>query len=98
MTFTEALVSKIELWRDVRAVEGATLEKSCSSRNRGFESHSLRQTRMPTRFCGFSLFFFITPSSMQIARNFLLPIFFRHNAEHFFYRVGTGQFTGTVDV
>lgn len=29
--------------RDVRVVEGATLEKSCSSRNHGFESHSLRK-------------------------------------------------------
>ena len=31
--------------RDVRVVEGATLEKSCSSRNHGFESHSLRKQK-----------------------------------------------------
>ena len=30
------------LWRDVRAVEGESLENFCTERYRGFESHSLR--------------------------------------------------------
>ena len=43
--------------RDVRVVEGATLEKSCSSRNHGFESHSLRKKAVKS--CGKGLYGFL---------------------------------------
>lgn len=33
--------------RDVRVVEGATLEKSCAARHLGFESLTLRQPEKP---------------------------------------------------
>lgn len=38
---------KINTRRDVRVVEGATLEKSCAARHLGFESLTLRQPEKP---------------------------------------------------
>ncbi len=47
MVKSRALLKNIgTLWRDGRAAEGACLENMFGSHQRGFKSHSLRQTNM----------------------------------------------------